>query len=67
MGPKKFSFLSIIICTMLMLVPVFMMSLFLIICCHFMFNILFRYFSSNCHSSPAKLNFDGVDIGVVTE
>jgi len=53
MWPKKFSFLSIILCTMLTLrrpIPIlFMIFLFLIFCCHFMFNILRKHFISKAH------------------
>jgi len=41
MWPKKFSFLSIILCTILVLVPLlFMISVFLIFCCQFTFDSL---------------------------
>lgn len=45
MWPKKFGFLSIVLSKMLMLMSVFFMtSLFLILCCHFMSNILLRHY-----------------------
>ena len=47
MWPKKFIFFSIILCMMLMSVPIlFIISLFFIFCCHFMFNIFLRHFVS---------------------
>jgi len=45
MWPKQFNFLSIILWTILMLVPVlFTISVFLIFCCQFTFNNLLRAF-----------------------
>ena len=57
MRPEKFSFLSIILCMMLTPMPIlFITSLFLILCCHLMFNILHRHFiaktqDGSCHFS----------------
>ena len=55
---RKFNFLSIILCTILMLVPVlFMISVFLIFCCHFAFDNLLRHFISKAWSQFMSLFF----------
>ena len=57
--PKKFNFLSIILCMILKPVPVlFMISLFLIFYCHFMFNNLLRHFISKAQSRFMLLFFN---------
>ena len=54
----KFNFLSIILCTMLMLVPdLFIASVFLIFCCHFTFNNnLLRHFILKARSRFMSLS-----------